>query len=199
MSQPARAERRSIAPELVLDTALRLFSRRGYFNTSVHDIASEAGVSIGSIYHHFGDKEGIARAMFRAVVERLESAVAAIEARHATAHDRCRAVIQLLFRLAETEPELVEFMLHAKHREFMPDEKPMCSSRPFAQMRAMVADGMAAGEIRQMDPLVAAAAVFGGALRLIHLRLDGILERPLDGSLDEIWAAAWASVAARPA
>ncbi len=46
----------------IIDTALRLFSDKGYFNTSLQDIRKEANVSIGGIYHHFKNKEEIASA-----------------------------------------------------------------------------------------------------------------------------------------
>ncbi len=184
------------AREQVLDAAIRLFTQQGYFNTSIPDIVRESGISTGSIYHHFGDKEGIARALFESLVARMETAFDAIDREHGTARERCRAVIELLFRITEDEPEVMSYMLFVKHREFMPEMAPVCSSRPFRHMREMVERGMATGEVRSMDPMVAAAAVFGGALRLINLRLDGILERPLGDYLDEIWDCAWRSVSA---
>ncbi|MGZ8868331.1 MAG: TetR/AcrR family transcriptional regulator [Thermoanaerobaculia bacterium] len=45
----------------ILDAALKLFSHRGYGATSVNDIAEEAGLSKGNLYHHFPDKETIFR------------------------------------------------------------------------------------------------------------------------------------------
>ena len=45
----------------VMASALRLFTGQGYFNTSIPDIVKDSGISTGSIYHHFGDKEGIAK------------------------------------------------------------------------------------------------------------------------------------------
>ena len=87
------------------------------------------------------------------------------------------------------------FMLYAKHREFMPEAAPICSSKPFEQMRNMVKEGMDSGMLIPMDPVVAATAVFGGALRMINLRLDGILEKALPVYLDEVWQCAWRSVA----
>ena len=180
--------------ERVLETAIHLFTQEGYFNTSVPDIVRESGVSTGSIYHHFGDKEGIAKALFEMLVERMEAAFKDIEQQHDTAEARCRAVIQLLFRITEEEPEVMTFMLFVKHKEFMPGMAPICSSRPFSQMREMVANGMKTGEVRPMDAIVAAASVFGGALRMISLRLDGVLEQPLEVYLDEIWSSAWRSV-----
>jgi TetR/AcrR family transcriptional regulator, repressor of fatR-cypB operon len=191
----ATTERGAAATEQVMQAALRLFTRQGYFNTSIPDIVRESAVSTGSIYHRFRDKEGIARSLYDSLVERMETAFSDIESRHQSAHDRCRAVIALLFRLTEEEPELMRFMLFSRHREFIPELAPVCSSRPFVQMREMVSAGMAAGEIRTLEPIVAAASVFGGALRLIQLRLDGILDKPLPEYLEEIWACAWRSVA----
>ncbi|MHB1913543.1 MAG: TetR/AcrR family transcriptional regulator [Acidiferrobacteraceae bacterium] len=182
--------------EQVLRTALRLFTEQGYFNTSVHDIARMAQVSIGSIYHHFKDKEGIAKALFEQLVTRMGAAFDAIEDAHKTAHDRCHAVVELLFTMTEEEPAVMAYMLHAQHQEFMPGELPVCSSRPFTQMRAMAAAGMDTGEMRRMDPLVAATCLFGGPIRMISLRLDGILKNPLPQYLDEVWSASWRSVTA---
>ncbi len=179
----------------VLGAALNLFTEQGYFNTSIPDIVKASSVSTGSIYHYFRDKEGIARCLYENLLERMEQHFSEIESAHATTHDRCRAVIDLLFQLTEQEPAMMRFMLFSRHREFILDQKPVCSSRPFVQMREMVAAGMKQGEIREIAPIVAASAVFGGALRLIQLRLDGILDAALPEYLDEIWQCAWRSVA----
>ena len=181
----------------ILDTALLLFSRNGYFNTSVHDIRRAAGVSIGAIYHHFPSKEAIAAALYEDLVDRMDRVMVDIVAAHDSAHDRCHAVVAALFGLAETQPEMMAFILNAKHREFMPDATPICSSRPFERMLQMVRDGIAAGEIRPMEALVAAPSLFGGPLRLLQLRLDGIFGEPLPTVLDTAWECAWRAVANR--
>ena len=181
--------------EQVLAAALHLFTHDGYFNTSVHDIARESQVSVGSIYHHFKDKEGIARALYLGLIERMVEALDAIHRQHTSAYDRCRALIALLFRITEDEPETMEFMLYAKHREFLPGERPVCSSRPFELMRAFVADGMDSGEVRRMDPMVASTCLFGGAIRMITARLDGVLDGRLQDYEEEIWRCSWRAVA----
>jgi len=181
--------------QVILKTALELFTRQGFFNTSVHDIQRATGVSIGSIYHHFKNKEGLAKALYDDQVERMAQAMEKIMAEHLTAHDRCRAVIAHLFDLTEASPEAMQYILYAKHREFLPSEKPVCSSRPFELMKQMVSAGMVAGEIREMEPYVSATAIFGGAIRLIYLRLDGALPKPLPEYLDAAWDCAWRAVA----
>lgn len=183
------------ARDRVLDTALRLFAERGYFATSVHDIGRQAKVSIGSIYHHFGDKEGIAQALVSQLSEHMESLIRAGSAGHGSAHDRARGVIARLFQFAEQEPCAMDFMLAARHREFLPSAPPVCASKPFQMMREIVAEGMETGEIERMDVMIAASCLFGGPLRLIATRLDGLLERPLPETLDEIWPLAWRSIA----
>ena len=132
----------------------------------------------------------------RAYREPAHACFDTIEGAHETTHDRCRAVVELLFKMAEEEPAVMMYMLHAQHQEFMPGEMPVCSSRPFTQMRAMVGAGMATGEVRRMDPLIAATCLFGGPIRLISLRLDGILKNPLPQYLDEVWSVSWRSVTA---
>ena len=181
-----------------MEAALNLFAGRGYFNTSVPDLVRASGVSTGSIYHHFGDKEGVALALFNSTVERMESALEAIRQQHATTKARCRAIIELLFAITENEPELMKFMLHATHKEFLTGIAPICSSRPFRQMRALVAEGMQTGEVHTMDETVAAAGVFGAAIRLIQMRLDGVIEQPLFTRLEETWFCAWRSIATAP-
>jgi TetR/AcrR family transcriptional regulator, repressor of fatR-cypB operon len=182
--------------ERIIAAALQLFTQRGYFSTSVPDMARTAQVSVGSIYHHFKDKEDVARALFVGLMEGLQEALAKIAHDNATAHDRCRAVMAMLFDLTESNRDAMDFMLYAKHRDFLPSERPVCSSKPFETMRAFVQDGMENGEIRNMDVMVATSCLFGGAIRLITARLDGVLAEPLPDRLDAVWDCAWRGVAA---
>ncbi len=70
--QPKTQEERSErSRQLILDAALKLFSHKGYGATSVRDIAEDAGLSKGNVYHHFPDKETI----FRALLDRYFQAM----------------------------------------------------------------------------------------------------------------------------
>lgn len=180
----------------ILRTALHLFTERGYFNTSVHDIQRDAAVSIGSIYNHFGGKEGVAKALYIELVEYMNTFVAQAANLHNDTYGRCRAVVAGLFQLTEDDPEMIGFVLNARHREFLPDEPPICSSEPFVQMREFVLQGMQTGEVRRMDPMIAASVAYGAALRMISLRLDGIVSTPLPELTDSVWEASWQAIAA---
>ncbi len=68
MTQEERSEK---SKQQILDAALKLFSHKGYGATSVRDIAEEAGLSKGNVYHHFPDKEAI----FRGLLDRYFQAM----------------------------------------------------------------------------------------------------------------------------
>ncbi len=75
--------------DLILDSALRLFSDKGYFNTSIHDIVRDSNISIGSIYHHFKDKRGVALALYRSTTEQMEELVNQVCAEVPATRERC--------------------------------------------------------------------------------------------------------------
>ena len=191
-SQPASTRN---ARDAVISTALQLFTQKGYFNTSMRDITGGSAVSTGSVYHHFKDKEGVAAALYQSLIERMRDELLATMRIHDTAHDQCRAVVQLLFSITETEPDVMAFMLYVRHREFLPKQRPVCSSEPFEIMRTMVRRGMERGEIERRDVQAASACLFGGAIRMVTSALDGILEQPLSTYLDDTWECSWRAVA----
>lgn len=62
--------------ERILATALRLFAKRGYGAVSIEEIAQEAGVTKGAIYHWFADKDDVGRELQHDLYERLSAASA---------------------------------------------------------------------------------------------------------------------------
>lgn len=68
LAQEAKSERSRIA---ILQSALLLFSKQGYRGTSIREIATEAGLSTGNVYHHFPDKE----ALFKTLLDQYFAAI----------------------------------------------------------------------------------------------------------------------------
>lgn len=182
--------------EKVLETALTLFSESGYFNTSIHDIRREAGVSTGAIYHHFQNKETLARSLYDSLLLQMNTAIENTSSNKVGCLKKSRAIVETMFDLTMEHPRNMQFVLLAQHREYLPDEAPICSSKPFLAMKKIVIDGISNGEVRDMEPWVAATTMFGGALRMMNLQLDGVLERPLSDYLDEVVNCAWRGIKA---
>ena len=180
----------------ILEATLRLFSAKGYFGTSMQDIRREAGVSIGAIYHYFKNKEEIATALYDMLLEQMSERTTHFLTTEKTFEAACQAMIKYLFAMAEQKPHALQFLLYARHREFLPNKQPICSAKPFELLIDAGKRAMAAGEVRQMSPVVLVTMVFGSPFRLILLKVDGIMALPLADFFEESWECIWRAVAA---
>jgi AcrR family transcriptional regulator len=153
-----RAERKA----QILQAASRVFAHLGFHAANVSDVAAEAGVSQGTVYHYFDSKEDLFMAVFEAwETESLYRAVQAAMQASASASERLRylahAVGEDMALAEDTFPANVEFWSHI-HRDAAIQEG---FRRIFAEMRLTVArlvqDGIAQGEFREIDSNAAAA------------------------------------------
>lgn len=113
MLQVERSERSRTA---ILEAALDLFSHRGYGATSMRDIASRAGVSTGSVYHHFQDKEALFLALieqFTAITERPDFPINVVLARGDFLHDFTLLAEAAREVLSRWKPHLALFYVDA--------------------------------------------------------------------------------------
>ena len=175
----------------ILTAALDLFVNRGFHNVSVHDVQKQADVSIGSIYNHFGGKEGIAKALYNHLLIEMQDLVDCAINDKSTAIERCNEIIRQLFSYTETHRNIISYIFHPRHNEFISDEPPICNSGPFVSIREIIQQGMDSGVIKTKNLWVASAAIYGGPIRMINLRLDNIIKEPLPNLLDEILQCVW--------
>ena len=175
----------------ILTAALDLFVDRGYHNVSIHEIQKTSAVSIGSIYNHFGGKEGVAKALYTHILNEIDELVDRIIQEVESPAEQCKEIIKQLFGHTETHRNIIAFVFHAKHNEFISDDPLICNASPFMKMKDIVNKGIECGEFIEIDSWVAMSSLFGGAIRMIQLRLDGLLEKPLLEYYDVVVRTAW--------
>lgn len=180
--------------ERILLEALKLFTKKGYYNTSVSDIQAACNCSVGTLYNYFNSKESIAVTLFSNIENCLYEALCEIEKKYSNTYDCFKAIIRHLFETTERNSDGMQYLLYTKHREFMPVEKSVFTSLPFLKIKDMVIKAQENGEIRNIEPDVAVVAIFGGPIRMIYLRIDGVLENPLPAYLEECWECSWRSI-----
>lgn len=105
----AQTERR----DRVLRTALELGRRGGYDAVQMRDVATEAGVALGTIYRYFSSKDHLLAAALVLWVEELEAHVARRPPTGETTTDRVLSVIKRAQRAMEREPKLSEALVTA--------------------------------------------------------------------------------------
>jgi AcrR family transcriptional regulator len=112
-----RAERQALTRSEVLDAAARVFPERGYHQTTVEEVADEAGLSIGAVYSNFESKADLFLALYGQHVERWLGELEQRVAEGKTAEERTRAAGLWWVDFIEHERDWmvleIEFWAHA--------------------------------------------------------------------------------------
>ena len=85
-------------PRRILDAAVRVFAAHGYDASRVSDVAREAGVAYGLVYHYYESKEAVLEAVFREAWGRLLAAVALAEETGDDASEQLELVVKIVLR-----------------------------------------------------------------------------------------------------
>jgi AcrR family transcriptional regulator len=144
---PDRTRQRELRREELLDAADRIVRSRGR-DTSMDEIAAEAGITKPILYRHFGDKDGLYEALAERYVEELKEALLpAGKARGA--RDRLAATIDAYLAYVEREPERYRFLLGAAERsstaelmaDFRRERVERCADTATANLRRVGIEG----------------------------------------------------------
>ncbi len=175
----------------ILTAALDLFVDKGYHSVSIHEVQKLADVSIGSIYRHFGGKEGIAEKLYKHILNEIDELIDGVMKEVDTPIEQLEEIIRQLFEHTETHQQIISFVFHSKHTDFLPDKPLMCDAAPFIKIRDITSQAIKIGDLKDTDTWVATSLIFGGAIRLIQLRLDGLIEKPLVEYMDILMSGLW--------
>src|SRR3954470_10069781 len=102
-----RAEKRQV----ILDAAVRVFARQGFHTCRVSDIADEAGVAYGLVYHYFSSKDQILDTLFTERWRVLLSVIAETDAQDIPAREKLRAIAAFIIDSYRHDPELMKVII----------------------------------------------------------------------------------------
>ena len=162
---------RSIAQEekrrLIRDAAVRVFARKGFHTCRVGDIAEEAGVAHGLLYHYFASKDELLETVFRETWAELLDAIRAVEESGEPAREQLRQVAAIMLRSWRRDPDLIRVLVREIGRSPELQRRIDALGKVFDAVARIVERGQAAGEFRsELDPRLA-SFVFYGALEAI--------------------------------
>jgi TetR/AcrR family transcriptional regulator, fatty acid metabolism regulator protein len=157
---------RSIASEekrrQILDAAVRTFAEKGYHSTRVGDIAEEAGVAYGLVYHYFASKEDVLETIFRDTWTELLGAIRDVEESELPAAEQLRQVSAILLRSWRRQPDLVRVLVREVARSPGVQQRVDEIGEVFDALERIIARGQRAGEFRDdLDPRLASWIVYG--------------------------------------
>lgn len=194
--QENNTSNKTVDQDLILQAALKLFAQKGYFNTSLPDIAKAVELnSVNSLHQFFKTKQAIALALQESILDSLSISIDDIRRRNRRASEQLREIVDLMFRLTDEAPEIMTFLLFVKTGEFLPEQPKLLDSAPFSKIRRIIQNGIKDGEIRTQDPTLAYAYFFGIVQQTLSLVLEGALPKSADSYQSQAWLAAWSTIA----
>ncbi|HZU82023.1 MAG TPA: TetR/AcrR family transcriptional regulator [Polyangiaceae bacterium] len=164
-----RTRTRGDKRERILDAAVRVFAKKGFHATRVSEVATAAGVADGTIYLYFKSKDALLLSLFEDRVDKLLAFIDVELPRVPGAPQKLRRIIELQLGLLESERDLAEVItvIFRQSTKLMKEQAAPKFAAYLDAIARVVADGQAAGELRDdVSPHLAARAIFGA--------LDGI-------------------------
>jgi AcrR family transcriptional regulator len=164
-TRPAVDKRR-----LILDAAVRVFARQGFHTCRVSDIADEAGVAYGLVYHYFASKDQVLDTLF---LERWDVLLAAIRETDGRedlmARDKLRAIASFVVDSYRHDPELMKVIIVEVTRAANSFGAAHLGriTEAYGLIRGIVEDAQRSGEFRADVTTEFAAMAFYGALEQV--------------------------------
>jgi TetR/AcrR family transcriptional regulator len=157
-----RDRRRDRQRGAILRSAARLFRERGFADTGMRDIAAAADISAANVYHYFDGKDELLYYCQDSALDRMLESVAAARRADPSAAGRLRLILLAHVRTLLDEVEGANAHLHT---ESLPPKLRTAlvgkRDRYEQALRRVIAEGVKAGELVDMDPAIVTRAMLG--------------------------------------
>ena len=176
--------------EQIMKTALKLFAKKGFYNTTIADIAKEMGMSVGNMYNYFHSKESLAKELLMYISQIFGSEIRKINDSNLNTKEKIRKIVELYFTMAEQEPELVDYFLrvYLSNKEVFANgcEGMLCVSPFVTEIMMFFEDGVRKKELKNQDFFVAFGLFMGYIGGLAFLRGEKIIPNSLENYIEPV-------------
>ncbi|HEY3452133.1 MAG TPA: TetR/AcrR family transcriptional regulator [Myxococcales bacterium] len=159
----ARAPREGDRREAILQAAVRVFAQKGYHGCRIADVAREAGVAYGLVYHYFHNKQDLLASVFDESFGHFVRLLEAIAATEGPAAQKVEEIVAAAFDAYQTDPESIRVLVLEVLRSpvFREAEQRGAFQLAIRSIASVLRKGVEKGELRSVDSFVAATALFG--------------------------------------
>jgi len=174
----------------IIETSLKLFSKNGFHNTTIPDIAKSLNMSVGNMYNYFSSKEILAMAIIRYTSDILGEKIKKINKMKISAHEKIRKIVAMYFNIADKKPEMIEYFLrvYLSNRDVFKNgcEGMICVSAFVTEIMIFFEENVRNGELRDQDFFSAFGLFMGYLGGMVFLKGEEVLEKSLDDYVDDI-------------
>jgi len=176
----ARAEREAERRKTILRAAVEVFSRKGFQGCRIADVAREAGVAYGLVYHYFKDKDELLGSVFESGWQGFLARVQAALSEQTDFESRIRSVVHVAFEAYRRDPRGVKVLILEVGRS--PSGGAVNRGSAFTDVielaAGIFAEAQARGEMAShLDPKLTAALFFGSIEMGLTTFVVGLMER----------------------
>lgn len=162
--------------QLILDAAVRVFARDGYHTSRVADIATEAGIAHGLLYHYFRSKDEVLTTLFRENWSELLGRLRVVEASDSPADEKLRGIVKIILRTWRNNPALVTVMVREVARSAHLQTQVDDPREAIASIQRVIEQGQRDGVFDpELDPPLVSWVVYGGLEELLTGWVLGLL------------------------
>ena len=176
--------------EQIIQSALSLFALKGFYNTTIPDIANTLKMSVGNMYNYFKSKDILAKEIIRYISSYLGEKIREINEQDISTEQKTRKIIELYFKTALSKPEMIDYFLriYLSNREVFLDgcEGMICVNEFVTEIMIYFEEGVKCGELRDQDFFSAFGLFMGYLGGMVFLKGENILPRELDEYVDDI-------------
>jgi TetR/AcrR family fatty acid metabolism transcriptional regulator len=151
----------------ILQAAVRVFARKGYHTCRVSDIAAEAGVAYGLVYHYYGSKDALLEAIFEGTWGAMLATISSVEQLDEPAGEQIRKVTEIVLRTWKRDPDLVSVLVREVTRSAQLERESDAIDLAFGALQRIIERGQEDGELRADLDSRLAATIWYGALEEI--------------------------------
>lgn len=175
--------------EAILRAAVKVFARKGFFNSKVADIAAEAGIADGTVYLYFKGKEDVLHSIFdRAMAEFITEGKKELALLEKPA-DKLRRIAELhLERLGADRDLAVVFQVELRgSTKFMEEFSAAGFAEYLEIIQKTIEDGQRSGDFREdIKPVLAAKIIYGSLDEMVTNWILSKRSYPLAPLADEV-------------
>ncbi len=174
----------------IIDVALKLFSKNGFYNTTIPDIAKALNISVGSMYNYFASKEVLAKDIMRYTSEILGEKIKKINNSQISTKEKIKKIVATYFEIADDRPEMIEYFLriYLSNRDIFKNgcEGMICVSAFVTEIMIFFEEGVRSGDLRNQDFFSAFGLFMGYLGGMAFLKGENILDKNLKDYVDNI-------------
>jgi AcrR family transcriptional regulator len=178
----------------ILEAALRGFAEKGLAGTTVEEVRRRSGASVGSIYHHFGDKEGIAAALYVASLQDYQRGFQELLAHGSDPEQTVKALVRHHLRWVAADRDRALFLLSGAPPRAA-DGIAEVNRDALRLTSRWLAEHVRAGRLRDVPFDLFYSVLIGPAQEFSRYWLKGRMRTSIRAAERELGDAAWRALA----